>query len=867
MEDNNYKILLIEDNPDDAELMKRRLAKSPSARFTVTAAKTLHEALEELGCDTPDLIISDLGLPDSHGLDTVRSILNKAPRLPLVVLSGFDDEATAIKAVKAGAQDYIVKGQLEGIYMERSLFYAMERSRMQRELEQHAQEILSIQTNLLKILDKNADAIIVVSEDNRILFTNPAVETLLGQTRKELINKPFNYLTDGGKTTEIEITQTDKAKTIAEMRVVDISWEGNKAYLASLRNITERKKAEEALRESEEKFSKAFRSSPEAIVIARLSDGTILDANDTFLEMAGYTRGEVIGKKSTELDVWAAKDDRSKMVKALREKGEVRNEEHVLRNKSGESRTKLFSAQLINIGNEQCVLSVTIDITERKKAEEALRESEEKFSKVFRSSPEVIVLTRLSDGMILDVNDTFLRVTGYMREEVINKKMPGLGVWDKPEDRAQMVKVLQEKGEVRNIEYLFRMKSGEIRTWLFSAETATINNELCILSVTTDITERKKAEEALRESEEKYRELINTSLDAIISTDPQMKVIIWNQGAEKIFGYSEKEMLGYSMMKIIPEREYEKVKKKLASLNQPNPEKQSNAVFEGTGRRKDGAEVPIEISLSSRELENTSITTAIVRDITVRKEAEEKLRQLDQMKSEFLSNVSHELRTPLQSIGGFTKLIMNGQVPDAATQREFLEIIDREVLHLGNLINSLLDMSRLEAGRFQVNRRPGPVRDYFTDPVKSFYSLGRDKNITLSENIPSQLPEMEVDGDRLRQVVINLVGNAVKFSDPGGSVSVRVEKQKNQLLFQVSDQGIGISEEAKKHLFERFFRAEGEMVRGGTGLGLYISKQIIEAHGGRIWADSKLGQGSTFSFVLPLNSEGEKGNGKENPGH
>jgi signal transduction histidine kinase len=202
---------------------------------------------------------------------------------------------------------------------------------------------------------------------------------------------------------------------------------------------------------------------------------------------------------------------------------------------------------------------------------------------------------------------------------------------------------------------------------------------------------------------------------------------------------------------------------------------------------------------------------------------------------------------------------MNGQVPDPATQQEFLQIIDREALHLGNLINSLMDMSRLEAGRFLINRKLIPVRDSFVDPIKSFYSLARDKNITLSENIPEQLPEMEVDGERLRQVIINLLGNAVKFSDPGGSVSIKVEKQKDQLLFQVSDRGIGIPEEAKAHLFERFYR--------GTGLGLYISKQIIEAHGGRIWADSKLGKGSTFSFTLPLNGKGGNGNGKENPGH
>jgi PAS domain S-box-containing protein len=561
-----------------------------------------------------------------------------------------------------------------------------------------------------------------------------------------------------------------------------------------------------------------------------------------------------------------------------------------------------------------------------------------------------------------------------------------------PGENESRFETLESKGYYQE-EQIHRTKHGEV--WVDVSFQAIEDGQKRYgwVVLATAITQRKLAEQALRWSEEKYRELISTSLDGIISTDPQNRVIIWNQGAEKIFSYTEKEMLGQSMMKIIPEREREKVNKRLARLNKPGAGKQANTIVEGTGIKKDGSEVPIEISMSSKEFENTSITTAIIRDITVRKEAEEriwkqneflnnilesvtlpfyvvdandytikmansathagdlskkptcyaithnrskpcsgkddicplktiketkepvvvehihynengnsrnvevhgyplfdakgnvvqmiescmditerkqmegKLRKVDQMKSEFLSNVSHELRTPLQSIGGFTKLIMNGQVPDPATQQEFLQIIDREALHLGNLINSLMDMSRLEAGRFLINRKLIPVRDSFVDPIKSFYSLARDKNITLSENIPEQLPEMEVDGERLRQVIINLLGNAVKFSDPGGSVSIKVEKQKDQLLFQVSDRGIGIPEEAKAHLFERFYRAEGEMVRGGTGLGLYISKQIIEAHGGRIWADSKLGKGSTFSFTLPLNGKGGNGNGKENPGH
>ncbi len=191
MENKIIKTLLIEDNPDDAELMKRRLSKSADVAFAVTVARTLQEGLTKLNQTVPDLIICDLGLPDSHGLDTVKKILSAAPQIPLVVLSGFDDETTAIKAVKAGAQDYLVKGQLEGVYMERSLFYAIERAHMQGELEHHANEILNIQANLTKILEKNADAIIVIDEDKRILFTNPAVETLLGCGQEEAGQQAF----------------------------------------------------------------------------------------------------------------------------------------------------------------------------------------------------------------------------------------------------------------------------------------------------------------------------------------------------------------------------------------------------------------------------------------------------------------------------------------------------------------------------------------------------------------------------------------------------------------------------------------------------------------------------------------------------
>jgi PAS domain S-box-containing protein len=1361
--DKKIKILLIEDSADDAILIKRKLESSPKSHYAITSAKTLEDGLAYITTDAPDLIISDLGLPDSHGLDTVKRILEKALHIPLVVLSGIDDESVAIRAVQAGAQDYLVKGQIENPQMERSLNYSIERARLLAEIEKRHQEVMSYQANMHRVLDKNTDAILVVNKDKRILFTNPATAELMGRKQKDLIKENFKYKLSTGKTIEIEIEQPDKKIKTADMSVVDIDWEGNPAYLVSIHDITQRKDMETALKNSEEKFAAVFRSSPDIIVIADLKTGKFIETNDSLTRVTGYTREETIGHLASDFKMFASPEDEAKLDRLFKEHGGFKLEEFSYRMKSGEIRQWLSSAEIFNIGDNQYVMTVSMDITERKRMEQAVAESEEKFSKVFRESPEVIIISTLEDGILLDVNDTFLRLTGYSRDELIGKNTSTLNLWVDSQDRAAMIKMLKEKGTVSNLEYKFRMKSGETRTWLFSAEIINIGGKLHMLSVAADITERKKMEdklrfsdivlksiregvmvidtdhkithwndiceqmfgvkasdaigklavdvlhaiedyegqnvariellstkgfnreeqhyltqhgdiwadiqvqpieskgkqygwltllsditarkkmeEALKQSETKYRELIDTSSDAIISADQKMAVTIWNKGAEKIFGYSEKEMLGQPVLKIVPAfmkpgmtagfngftktgesqiinqivdltgigkgdrhipielsvssrkagdayiataiirditqrkeaenalktseekyrelidtssdaiittdanmvvtlwntgaeqiigytekemlgkpftnvvpepardmvlngfkefvnkgvpgigdgvREFMAVRKngtmipveismstrmdgetviatgimrditprkqaeedlkrseekyrelintsndaivsvdsqmqfvlwnkgaekmlgykekeilglslltifpeesqkdvarELVLLKQTGSSKTINKPFETNLLRKDCSMVPVEIAISTRKSDDKIISTAIMRDITirkqaeekireseeryrdlfenatdliqscnaegkfvyvnkawrtslgyreaevpdlilwdiikpehvaqckeilqrvisgetvtnietafvakdgkvinvegnvnpirkddkviatraifhdinVRKEAEEKLKQIDQMKSEFLSNVSHELRTPLQSISGFTKLIMNGEVPEKETQQEFLQIIDRETSHLGNLINGLLDMSRLEAGRFQINRTPVAIRDTILDSLKMFQSLAQQKNIELTKNIPENIPEMNLDIERIRQVIVNLLSNAVKFSDPGGSVKIKAETTDNELIFQVADHGTGIREENMKHLFERFYREEGEKVRGGTGLGLYISKQIIDAHGGRIWAESKAGEGSTFSFALPLNGKGFESKG------
>ncbi len=1109
MEKKTINVLLIEDNPDDVELIRRKLTRSVERQFSVTHVRSLKDGLVALSTSLPDLILSDLGLPDSHGLDTVTKVLQMASNIPLVVLTGYDDEAVAIKAVQLGAQDYLVKGQLDSSQIERAFFYAIERSRLQGELEQHTEELKKIQANLLKILDKNADAIIVISQDKQTLFINPAAESLFRRKKKDLLNKPFAFSLKGGKTSEIEIKHDDDEITVAEMSVVDIDWEGEPAYLASLRDITgrkkagkliqqqkefltnifeslthpfyvidakdytiqiankatqfdnssdaktcyavthkknqpcageghvcpleevkrtkkpavvehihtdekgkiknlevhgyplfdakgnvvqmieyclditERKQAEDALKESEEKFSKAFRCSPDTIAITTLKDNRLIEVNDSFVRVTGYTREELYNDSSIELNLWAKMEDRDKIIRMLREQGRVNNEEISFRMKSGEIRLLLFSAEVINIGGKPCAISMTVDITERKKAEEALRFSDAAFKSIHES-----VIAMDTEYTITHWNEISEQIYGVRASEAIGKNLLSVIeiVENYPGENDERLNNLETSGYLQE-EQLHRTKHGEV--WVDVSFQAIEGNgkRYGWVALATAITQRKLAEEALKRSEEKYRELISTSIDGIISVDPQLRVIIWNQGAEKIYGYTEKEMLGQSIMKVIPERDRDKTKKLLARLSNPESDNSKYEVVEGEGLRKDRTEIPIELSLSSRKAEQTCIVTAIVRDIserkeaekkiqkaaeewritfdsindwvsihdrdfkfmrvntslakalhkdikdiigtkcyqclhgmnkplancphikaiqskkpakaevrlnkpdiyveisvspifnengevtstvhitkdiTERKEAEEKLRQIDKMKSEFLSNVSHELRTPLQSIGGFTKLILEGKVPDPETQQEFLQIIDRESQQLGALINSLLDMSRLESGHFKINKRLMPIRDTIIDSIQIFHSLARDKDIELSEDIPPVLPEIEIDAERLRQVVINLLSNAIKFSDPGGSVKARVESRNGELLFQVSDKGIGMNKESISHLFERFYRAEDKLARGGTGLGLYICRQIIEAHGGRIWAESEIGRGSTFSFTLPLNGKGGNGHAKEN---
>lgn len=301
---------------------------------------------------------------------------------------------------------------------------------------------------------------------------------------------------------------------------------GQDEVLAIVRDISESKQTQVALKNLAEKFTKVFRSSPNPICISTLAEGRYIEVNDSFVEHAGYEAQEVIGRTAVDVNIWANESDRTIVLQELQRHGVIRNMEFEFCRKSGEVRTGLFSAEVIHLDGVSCLLSVNHDITERKKAELALRESEEKFSKAFRSSPNPITILSLKDGRYIEVNETFVQITGFSREEVIGRTRSELNFWVNPADSLRIEQMLQEQGFIRNLETQLYTKSGEIRVVLFSAEVITLGGEACMLCVTNDITERKQAEELLRLSSKRDRLLAQTlsrirsslNLDQILQT-------------------------------------------------------------------------------------------------------------------------------------------------------------------------------------------------------------------------------------------------------------------------------------------------------------------------------------------------------------
>ena len=373
-----------------------------------------------------------------------------------------------------------------------------------------------------------------------------------------------------------------------------------------------------------------------------------------------------------------------------------------------------------------------------------------------------------------------------------------------------------------------------------------------------DITDRKLAEDALRVSEAKFAGIVNISADAIISIDADQRIVHFNKGAEEIFGWKASEMIGQTLDPLIPERfrhgHPQQIRNFAAS---PVAARRMGERREIAGLRSNGEEFPAEASISKISVGDQRIFTVVLRDVSERKQREETYRRLYKdaqhaiaARDDVLSFVSHDLGNPLAAVRIASAVLLKRVQPDdpdyvhVAGIREAVEQAQR-------LIRDLLDIQKIEAGKLPLHFEKVDVGALINEAVQSLRPLIEDRGLRLTHDVPPDLPRVEADHDRVLQVLGNLLGNAAKFSPAGGTVAIAATLQQHEVVVSMRDEGPGIAEEDLPHIFDRYFQAQ-KLGKVGHGLGLSIVQAIARAHGGRTWAESTLGEGSTFHFALPL---------------
>ncbi|MEA3224682.1 MAG: PAS domain S-box protein [Planctomycetota bacterium] len=508
------------------------------------------------------------------------------------------------------------------------------------------------------------------------------------------------------------------------------------------------------------------------------------------------------------------------------------------------------------------------NVIRRRKVEEALDRKQKDLEAIFNAAPVGMLLANES-RVVMSANNAIVQMFHGKFPQIIGKPVGNvLGCVNSTHNekgcgysracagcllKDVVENVLSSGLPVHNVEIhpTLEIDNEEITFWLcISVEPVDIAGRRHVIVAIDDITERKKAEVQRRLAEERYRVIFENSAVAISMVDEQERLISWNKFMEGLLGMDEEYLYLRPVMSLYPAREWERMR--ACNVRQKGMQHH----LETKMVRKDGTEIDVDISLSVlKDSEGKSTgSIGVVRDITERKKAEEKLKETMELKSQFISTVSHELRTPLTAMKEGLGIVLDevvGQINEK--QRKFLDIAKKNADRLNDLINDVLDFQKLKAGRMKLDIQSNDIEDVLSEVHETMALHAKKDGVKLSFASGQELPEARFDRRKIIQVLTNLVSNAIKFTPEKGRVAVNVRHQNEDWVIGVSDTGVGIPKESLRKIFERFYRVQRrrEQVQG-TGLGLAIVHEIVMMHGGRIEVSSELDRGTTFTVFLPL---------------
>jgi PAS domain S-box-containing protein len=607
-------------------------------------------------------------------------------------------------------------------------------------------------------------------------------------------------------------------------------------------DITPQKKVQQELRNSEAKLSTLFNSSPAGITLSTIS-GKLVEVNQAVLDIYGYeSKEEFIN--TPVWDLYVDEHDRTHLIEQFKKEGVVNNIQVRQKRKNGEVIWIYGNTHTLKMPDgERFLLSTILDVTEQKLAEAKLKESEDRFRGLFNFSPIGLILTT-ADGKLLEANRAVLQIMEMdSQEELITK--PAQDYYVEPEERIRMFNLLQKDGFVSGFELKVKRKSGE-HAWISNNMKPFKfgNNNPQLISAVVDITERKKIEEELQVSKAKFKKIFQSSpVGIVIHRLSDSRYVEVNEAFCKITGFTEEEVLGRTSMElglILDIEAREEILKRIKKNGFEND-------IELSIRHKSGKILNILTSTEIILIDGTPHAINIIFDMTERKLAELQLKEAYKELDAFSYSVAHDLRTPLRSVYGYAEILNEDyekQMDDEG--KRLLKNIKYYAAKMGHLIDDLLSFSRLGRKEIQVNKVN--MRELTNVAITEInHSISHQATILVDE-----LPEVMGDYSLLSQVMVNLISNAVKYSskkeNPIVQISAAVKNE--EIIFSVKDNGAGFDMKYYDKLFGVFQRLHTEKEFDGTGIGLAIVHRIITKHGGKMWAEGKVGEGATFNFSL-----------------
>ncbi len=718
--------------------------------------------------------------------------------------------------------------------------------------------------------------IFLIDVNGKILQANKAAEIFIGDSPEgisgrfcyELVhetecfdyNCPFNKVKVSNKRESKDLQVNGKWYSVVIDPIFD---ENNKLSSAVhvMTDITERKNIEDKLRESELRYHNLLHKTSEGLLIMTLA-GEIVEINETFAKVHGYTLDELKEKDIRDLNV--LKENTMKdhaHATELMIAGEVARFEVEHYHKDGHIISFNVTANIVQIGEQQLIMSFHQDITESKKIEDKLIKSELRYHDLFHKAKEGLSIMTV-DGKIVETNEAFAEMHGYELAELNQMNIRDLDVLKENSVENQTLTHDQVMaGEIMRVEVERFHKDGHILSFNVTTNLIQIGEQQFIMAFHQDITERKKSEDKLRKSEQRYYDLFHKTNEGLLIMTIHGKIYEINEAFAEMHGYTLDEM------KIKNIAELNVLRENTMEIHAHNIERiMAGGVvrFEVEHYHKDGRILSQTATVSLIYIGEQPLFMAFHQDITERKQTEllirqqnHQLKEVNATKDKLFSIIAHDLRSPFTGLLGLTEMMAEDSTEYTSTEiTEFLSSLHLSIANVYKLLVNLLEWAQLQTGSISFSPKEFSLFDAFSECEKSIKQSALSKEISVVNEIPEAM-KIFADDYMLKSLLRNLLTNALKFTKRGGEITAKARGVKNRMVeISITDTGIGIPKDIIPRLFivGEDVGSKGTEDESSTGLGLLLCKEFVEMHGGKIWVESEIGKGSTFYFTLPENN-------------